>query len=167
MAQPQGYVDPAFPKHVCLLHKALYGLKQAPKAWFERFTSQLLHIGFCASAADCNLFILRHGSSIVFLLLYVDDIIITCNKSSFFSSVIKLLRVDFDFKDLGLLITFLDCKLITLLLDYLFIKPSMHLISLRRKPKHANEFAAASMAAPHVRPHRTLVRHPPSRVGAS
>ena len=131
MAQPQGYVDPAFPKHVCLLHKALYGLKQAPKAWFERFTSQLLHIGFCASAADGNLLILRHGSSIVFLLLYVDDIIITGNKSSFFSSVIKLLRVDFDFKDLGLLITFLDCKLITLLLDYLVIKPSMHLISLR------------------------------------
>ena len=131
MAQPQGYVDPAFPKHVCLLHKAFYGLKQAPRAWFERFTSQLLHIGFCASAAAGNLFILRHGSSIVFLLLYVDDIIITGNKSSFFSSVIKLLGVDFDFKDLGLLITFLDCKLITLLLDYLFIKPSMHLISLR------------------------------------
>lgn len=30
--QPQGYVDPAFPTHVCLLHKALYGLKQAPRA---------------------------------------------------------------------------------------------------------------------------------------
>ena len=62
MTQPQGYVDPAFLQHVCLLHKALYGLKQAPRAWFERFTSQLLHIGFCASAADSNLFILRHGS---------------------------------------------------------------------------------------------------------
>ena len=32
MMQPQGYVDPKFPKHVCLLHKALYGLKQAPQA---------------------------------------------------------------------------------------------------------------------------------------
>ena len=38
MAQPQVYVDLAFPRHVCLLHKALYGLKQAPRAWFERFT---------------------------------------------------------------------------------------------------------------------------------
>ena len=44
MAQPQGYVDPSFPNHVRLLHKALYGLKQAPRAWFERFTSQLLHL---------------------------------------------------------------------------------------------------------------------------
>ena len=72
-----------------------------PRAWFERFTSQLLHISFCASIADGNLFILRHGSSIVFLLLYLDDIIITGNKSSFVSSVIKLLGVDFDLKDLG------------------------------------------------------------------
>ena len=110
MAQPQDYVDPAFPKHVCLLHKALYGLKQAPRAWFERFTSQLLHIGFCASAADGNLFILRHGSSIVFLLLYVDDIIITGNRSSFVSSVIKLLGVDFDLKDLELLHYFLGLQ---------------------------------------------------------
>ena len=54
MVQPQGYVDSSFPTHVCLLHKALYGLKQAPRAWFERFTSQLLHVGFCASIADGN-----------------------------------------------------------------------------------------------------------------
>ena len=63
----------------------------------------MLHIGFCASTADGNLFILKHGSSIVFLLLYVDDIIITDNKSSFVSSIIKLLRVDFDLKHFGLL----------------------------------------------------------------
>ena len=30
--QPQGYVDPQLPHHVCLLRKALYGLKQAPRA---------------------------------------------------------------------------------------------------------------------------------------
>jgi hypothetical protein len=27
MEQPQGFVDPKFPDHVCRLHKALYGLK--------------------------------------------------------------------------------------------------------------------------------------------
>ena len=57
MAQPQGYIDSKFPKHVCLLHKALYGLKQTPGAWFERFTSQLFHIGFSALGVDGNLFI--------------------------------------------------------------------------------------------------------------
>lgn len=39
IAQPQGYVDPACPAHVCLLHKALNGLKQTPRAWFERFSN--------------------------------------------------------------------------------------------------------------------------------
>lgn len=33
MAQPQGYVDPAFPTHVYRMHKSIYGLKQAPQAW--------------------------------------------------------------------------------------------------------------------------------------
>jgi hypothetical protein len=32
MQQPQGFVDPAYPSHVCLLHKSLYGLRQAPRA---------------------------------------------------------------------------------------------------------------------------------------
>ena len=49
MSQPLGYVDLAHPDHVCKLHKAIYGLKQAPRAWFDRFTSQLFHIGFQAS----------------------------------------------------------------------------------------------------------------------
>ena len=46
MVQPPGYVDPALPNHVCLLQKSLYGLKQAPWAWFERFSTHLLHLGF-------------------------------------------------------------------------------------------------------------------------
>ena len=54
MAQVQGYVDSKFPKHVCLLHKAIYSFMQAPRAWFERFTSQLFHIGFFDSGADRN-----------------------------------------------------------------------------------------------------------------
>lgn len=56
MAQPQGFVNPMYPTHVCKLHKSLYGLKQAPKA-FERFTSFLPSVGFKASQADYSLFV--------------------------------------------------------------------------------------------------------------
>ena len=49
MVQPSGYVDSRFPNHVCKLQKSLYGLKQAPRAWFERFSTQLLHMGFESS----------------------------------------------------------------------------------------------------------------------
>ena len=107
MAQPQGYVDQSCPNHVCLLHKALYGLKQAPKAWFERFTSQLLHVGFVAFRVDGNLFIYNHASHLVFLLLYVDDIIVTGNHPDFISSLLGVLSNDFDLKDLGRLHYFL------------------------------------------------------------
>uniref|UniRef100_A0A2N9H8A2 Integrase catalytic domain-containing protein n=1 Tax=Fagus sylvatica TaxID=28930 RepID=A0A2N9H8A2_FAGSY len=55
MAQPQGYIDSSHPHYVCWLHKSIYGLKQAPRAWFESFTTQLLHLGFIASTADSSL----------------------------------------------------------------------------------------------------------------
>ena len=111
MMQPQGYFDPKFPKHVCLLHKALYGLKQAPRAWFERFTIHLFPIGFFASGVDGNLFISKHGSHLVFLLLYVDDIILTWNNPTFIASIIQQLSSDFDLKDLSLLHYFLGLQI--------------------------------------------------------
>lgn len=56
MAQPSGFVDPRFPHHVCRLKKALYGLRQAPLAWFHRFSSFLMSLGFCASHSNSSLF---------------------------------------------------------------------------------------------------------------
>ena len=111
MRQPQGYVDSQLPRHVCLLHKALYGLKQALRAWFERFTSHLFHVRFFASGADGNLFIYRHGCHVVFLLLYMDDIILTGNDKVFTASIIQLLSSSFDLKDLGLLHYFLGFQI--------------------------------------------------------
>nr|XP_009767591.1 PREDICTED: uncharacterized protein LOC104218727 [Nicotiana sylvestris] len=55
MEQPPGFKDLIFPHHVCRLKKAFYGLKQAPKAWFHKFSSFLLHLGFSCSKADPSL----------------------------------------------------------------------------------------------------------------
>ena len=49
MEQPPGYTDPQFPQHVCHLKRALYGLKQAPHAWFQRFNSFFMKLGFILS----------------------------------------------------------------------------------------------------------------------
>ena len=103
MEQPQGYVDQQFPHHVCRLHKFLYGLKQAPRAWFDRFTSQLLHLGFEASMADSSLFVFHSHLTIIYLLVYVDDIIITGNSSSQVSHLVTALSKAFELKDLGAL----------------------------------------------------------------
>jgi len=79
MEQSQGFVDPAFTNYVCKLHKALYGLKQAPCAWFTNLSHTLLEIGFSSSQVDPSLFVYHTNGSHIFLLVYVDDIIVTSN----------------------------------------------------------------------------------------
>lgn len=61
---------------VCKLHKALYGLKQAPWARYERLAAALLHFGFTTSKCHPSLFIYSKGSISLYVLVYVDDIII-------------------------------------------------------------------------------------------
>ncbi|XP_019173407.1 PREDICTED: uncharacterized protein LOC109168982 [Ipomoea nil] len=75
MKQPLGYEDLAHPDHVCLLQRSLYGLKQAPREWFKRLHDFLLSAGFSSSKTDVSLFYYISIGSQVFLLVYVDDII--------------------------------------------------------------------------------------------
>ena len=112
MTQPQGYVDPTHLTHVCKLLKSIYGLKQAPKAWFESFTSQLLHLGFIASTVDSSLFICKYHKVVAYLLLYVDDIVLTSNTLSYLDQLIQQLSTIFDLKDLGPLHYFLGLQVI-------------------------------------------------------
>ncbi|GAB2288443.1 hypothetical protein Dimus_037998 [Dionaea muscipula] len=111
MAQPGGFVNKDHPDYVCKLHKSLYGLKQAPRAWNERFTSFLPTLGFKAASADPSLFIKNSHGSMVYLLLYVDDIIITgtCEESI---AMVKLhLQCEFEMTDLGNLHYFLGLEI--------------------------------------------------------
>jgi hypothetical protein len=52
-----GFFDPALPDMVYHLNKSLYGLKQAPQAWYNRFASYLLSLGFVEAKLDTSLFI--------------------------------------------------------------------------------------------------------------
>ena len=76
-----------------------------------------------ASGADGNFFIYNHDSHLVFLLLYVDDIIVTGNHPYFISSLIQSLSQEFDLKDLGRLHYFLGLQ-IDYTLDGLFVQCS-------------------------------------------
>ena len=79
MKQPPGYEHPQLKQHVCKLDKALYGLKQAPRAWYSRLSSKLQSLGFVPSRGDTSLFLYhRHGVTI-FMLIYVDDIVVTAH----------------------------------------------------------------------------------------
>jgi hypothetical protein len=89
MSQPLGYEDPAFPNHVCKLEKAIYGLKQAPHAWYSRLSTKLLQLRFEMSKGDTSLFIYAKGKVIIFLLIYVDDIIVTSSSSEAITSLLS------------------------------------------------------------------------------
>lgn len=99
--QPAGFVNPARPDDVCLLRKSLYGLKQAPRAWFQRFATHLRQLGFASSKSDSSLFVLRRGSDVAHLLLYVDDIVLTASTTTLLVRIIDQLRTEFAMKDLG------------------------------------------------------------------
>ena len=112
MAQPQGYIHPQYPNHLCRLHKSIYGLKQAPGAWFSRLTDKLRAIGFRASKADPSLFIWHKNDVLIVILIYVDDIIITSNSSTAIHHVLQDLHSDFDVKELGDLSYFLGVEVL-------------------------------------------------------
>lgn len=110
MEQPPGFIDSRFPHHFCKLSKALYGLKQAPRAWFHRLSSFLLTNGFTCSRADTSLFFFAKDSCIMYLLVYVDDLILTGNQESGITSFTTRLNQEFSIKDVGALNYFLGLE---------------------------------------------------------
>jgi len=90
-AQPAGFEDPSHPDFVCRLNRSLYGLKQAPRAWYSRFAAYLISLGFVEAKSDTSLFVYRRGTDTIYLLLYVDDIILTASSSAILQRTIQAL----------------------------------------------------------------------------
>ena len=99
--QPPGFVDPTYPDHVCLLQRFLYGLKQAPRAWYQRFATYLRQLGFSASTSNTSLFVLQEGGTTAYLLLYIDDIVLTASTPALLQCITERLHSEFAMTDLG------------------------------------------------------------------
>jgi hypothetical protein len=99
--QPSGFVDSSHSDYVCHLNKSLYGLKQAPRDWYSCFASYITSISFVGARSDTSLFIYRHGADTAYLLLYVDDIVLTASSNVLLRHIIDLLHHEFAMKDLG------------------------------------------------------------------
>jgi len=80
MIPPPGLPLPQ-PNMVCKLIKSLYGLKQASRQRYAKLSDTLSSIGFIHSKNDYSLFNKLQPQSIVILVVYVDDIVITGNDS--------------------------------------------------------------------------------------
>ncbi|GJZ90850.1 putative RNA-directed DNA polymerase [Tanacetum coccineum] len=101
MEQPEGYVDPNYPNGVCKLQRAIYGLKQASRQWNKRFDEEIKRFGFTQNRDEPCVYRKASGSNVVFLILYVDDILIMGNNIPRLKEVKDYLGKCFSVKDLG------------------------------------------------------------------
>ncbi|KAK1626062.1 hypothetical protein QYE76_000377 [Lolium multiflorum] len=137
MSQPPGYVDPDRPHHVCRLQKSLYGLKQVPRAWYSKLSVKLQSMGFKPSKSDTSLFIFLNPRVIIYMLIYVDDIIIAGSCRRTVEKLLEQLPVPFAVKDLGELSYFLGVE-VTNMSDGIALTQTKYATDLLRKVNMQN-----------------------------
>ena len=102
MQQPEGFVAPGSQANlVCKLNRSIYGLKQASRAWYKKIDSALSDLSFKPTMADNCIYVLQEHSTVVYILLYVDDLLLISNNLRRLQSVKEELSQRFDMKDLG------------------------------------------------------------------
>ena len=150
MIQPQGYVHPQYPNHVCKLHKSLYGLRQAPRSWFSKLSTKLLSLGFSESKVDTSLFVLQKFNSMIYILIHVDDILITGSSASVIDNIIHSLQTTFAVKDLGSLAYFLGVE--ALWCTYgIYLTQRKYIVDLLKRSKMENAKPCTSQMASNCR----------------
>lgn len=89
--------------NVCLLKRLLYGLKQSPRQWYRKFHEYMLEIGFTRCYEDTCTYVkmAKDGGIAVYLLIYVDDMLVAANDIKEIEMVKWQLAKKFDLKDLG------------------------------------------------------------------
>ena len=100
LEQPPGYKEGSG-EQSCRLQRALYGLRQAPRAWHEKLCQELERFGFVESSSDPSLFMRPSQDSMVFVLVYVDDILIAARDLASVAEVKAQLMASFEARDLG------------------------------------------------------------------
>lgn len=133
MVQPINFIHPQFSQCVCKLWKSLYGLKQAPHALYSRLSDCLLELGIVGSRSDSSLFILLMPQCTTYVLIYIDDILITISHPKGVDDLLHYLCEDFAIKDLGPLHFFLSMKVIPVI-DGLIISQKCYMLDLFSSP---------------------------------
>ena len=102
MNQPEGFAIEGKEDYVCRLKKSLYGLKQSPRQWYKKFDSFMVKHGYSRSPYDCCVYHSKlEDGSLIYLLLYVDDMLIAARDKLAIQKMKMLLSSEFDMKDLG------------------------------------------------------------------
>jgi hypothetical protein len=100
MVQPEGFVDPKDANKVYKLQRSIYGLKQASQSWNLCFDEVIKHFGFAQNTEESCIYKKMSGSSVSFLVLYVDDIFLIGNDVQMLKNVKEYLNNKFSMKDM-------------------------------------------------------------------
>jgi hypothetical protein len=101
MKQLEGYVVKGKKELVCKLKKSLYGLKQSPRMWYKKIDTYMLGLHFIRSKEDHCVYFKLIGDHLIYLVLYVDDMLLIGNNKEIIQDVKNELSSKFDMKDLG------------------------------------------------------------------
>ena len=100
MMQPDGFIEKGQEHMLCKLKRSIYGLKQASRSWNTHFDQAIKSYDFDQCPNESCVYKKCDGSMVVFLVLYVDDILLMGNDVGVLSSVKVWLSSQFDMKDL-------------------------------------------------------------------
>jgi hypothetical protein len=101
MKQPEGFVVKGKKELVCKLKKSLYGLKQSPRMWYQKFDTYILGLRFVRSRDDHCVYSKQVGNHFIYVVLYVDDMLLVGNNMDVIKEVKSQLSSKFDMNDLG------------------------------------------------------------------
>lgn len=89
------------PSKVWRLKNSLYDLKHVPRCWFAKLTNALLKYGLVQYYADYSLLTFFKGDIQLRVLIYEDDLIISCNDLAILEKFKVYLTTCFHMKDLS------------------------------------------------------------------
>ena len=101
MAQPKDFVVEGKENLVCRLKKLIYGLKQTSRQWYLKFDETIRKFGFKENEEDNCIYAKFKNGKFIFLILYVDDILLASSDVDLLQETKKFLSSKFDMKDLG------------------------------------------------------------------
>ena len=90
---PEGYKRA---NTVLRLQKALYGLPEAPRCWYDKLKEVLIKLEFRSCAVESCIFVLKKGSKLIMIIIYVDDMLIASNKEEYVLELITELNKFFN-----------------------------------------------------------------------
>ena len=102
MEQSKGFVASGQEHLVCRLKKSLYRLKHAPRQWYKKLDNFIRSVGFSKSDENHCLFTKpAQDGSPIFLIIYVDDMLLSGRYTGELTELVRQLRLKFAMKDLG------------------------------------------------------------------